>query len=37
MEPEGSLLCPKEPSTSPYTEPEQSNQYYRILSLQDSF
>jgi hypothetical protein len=33
MEPKGSLLCSKEPSTSPYPEPDQSNQYHPILSL----
>jgi hypothetical protein len=33
MEPEGSLLCPQEPSTGPYPEPDQSNPYYPILSL----
>jgi hypothetical protein len=33
MEPEGSLLCPQEPSISPYPEPDQSNSYHSILSL----
>jgi hypothetical protein len=33
MEPEGSLLCSQEPSTGPYTEPEQSTPYHPILAL----
>jgi hypothetical protein len=32
MEPEGSLPCPQEPSTDPYSESEQSNPYHPILS-----
>jgi hypothetical protein len=28
MEPEGSLPCSQEPSTGPYTEPDQSNPYH---------
>jgi hypothetical protein len=30
MEPEGSLPCSQEPSTSPYSEPDQSNPYHPI-------
>jgi hypothetical protein len=30
---EGSLPCPQEPSTGPYSEPDQSNSYHPILSL----
>jgi hypothetical protein len=30
MEPEGSLLCSQEPSTGPYSEPDQSNPYHPI-------
>jgi hypothetical protein len=37
MEPEGSLPCSQEPSTGPYPEPDQSNPYHAILSLQDPF
>jgi hypothetical protein len=33
MEPEGSLPCSQEPSTGPYTEPDQSNPYHTIRSL----
>jgi hypothetical protein len=33
MEPESSLPCSQEPSTGPYPEPDQSNQYNPILSL----
>jgi hypothetical protein len=33
MEPEGSLPCSQDPSTGPYSEPDQSNQYHPILSL----
>jgi hypothetical protein len=33
MEPEGSLPCSQEPSTVPYSEPDQSNPYHPILSL----
>jgi hypothetical protein len=32
MEPEGSLRCSREPSTSPYTEPYRSSPYHPILS-----
>jgi hypothetical protein len=35
MEPEGSLPCSQEPSTGPYTEPDQSNPYHPILSLRN--
>jgi hypothetical protein len=35
MQPEGSLPCSQEPSTSLYTELDQSSQYHLILSLQD--
>jgi hypothetical protein len=31
MEPEGSLSCSQEPSSGPYTEPDQSNPYHHIL------
>jgi hypothetical protein len=33
MEPEGSLPCSQEPSTSPYPKPDRSSQYHRILSF----
>jgi hypothetical protein len=33
MEPVGSLPCPQETSTGPYSEPDQSNLYHFILSL----
>jgi hypothetical protein len=33
MEPEGSLPCSQEPSTSPYPEPNQSSPYNNILYL----
>jgi hypothetical protein len=33
MEPEGSLPCSQEPSTGPYSEPDQFNPYHHILSL----
>jgi hypothetical protein len=33
MEPEVSLPCSQEPSTGPYSEPDQSNPYQPILSL----
>jgi hypothetical protein len=32
MEPEVSLPCSQEPSTGPYSEPDQSNPYHPILS-----
>jgi hypothetical protein len=32
MEPEGSLPCSQEPSTSPYPEPDRSNPYHPILT-----
>jgi hypothetical protein len=32
MEPEGSISCSQEPSTSPYPEPYQSNIHHSILS-----
>jgi hypothetical protein len=37
MEPEGSLPCSQEASTSPYAASDQSSPYHPILSLQDSF
>jgi hypothetical protein len=37
MEPEGSLLRSKGPSTGSYPEPDQSSPYHPILSLQDTF
>jgi hypothetical protein len=37
MEPEGLLLCSKEPSTGRYSEPDQSNPYHPIISLYDPF
>jgi hypothetical protein len=37
MEPEGSLPCSQEPSTGPYSEPDQFNPYHPILSLEDPF
>jgi hypothetical protein len=36
MEPEGSLPCSQEPSTSPYPEPDQSNQYSKIHIIHTS-
>jgi hypothetical protein len=33
MEPEDSLPCSQEPSTGPYSEPDQSNPYHPILFL----
>jgi hypothetical protein len=33
MEPEGSLPCSQEPSTGPYSEPDQPNPYIHFLSL----
>jgi hypothetical protein len=35
VEPEGSLTCSQEPSTSPYPELEQFSSYHLIISLQD--
>jgi hypothetical protein len=35
MEPEGSLPCSQDPSTSPYREPDESGPYSPNLSLQD--
>jgi hypothetical protein len=35
MEPRGSLPCSQEPSTGPHPEPDQSNPYHPILSLED--
>jgi hypothetical protein len=32
MEPEGSLPCSQEPSTGPYSEPDQSNPYHPIFT-----
>jgi hypothetical protein len=37
MEPEGSLPYSQKPSTSPYSEPDESNSYQPILSLYDLF
>jgi hypothetical protein len=37
MESESPLACSQEPPTGPYPEPDQSNQYKPILSLQDQF
>jgi hypothetical protein len=37
MEPEGSLPCSQEPSTGPYSEPDQSIPYHTILFLKDLF
>jgi hypothetical protein len=37
MKAEGSLLCSQEPSTGPYPEPDQSNSYQPILSLNIHF
>jgi hypothetical protein len=33
MESEGSLRCPQQPSTGPYSEPDESNPYHLILPL----
>jgi hypothetical protein len=33
MEPEGSLLCSQEPSTSPYPEPDESSPYNPIVFI----
>jgi hypothetical protein len=35
MEPEGSLICSQEPSTGPYSEPDEYSTYQSILPLQD--
>jgi hypothetical protein len=35
MEPEGSLPCSQEPSTSPHPDPDRSSPRHPILSLQD--
>jgi hypothetical protein len=35
MEPEGLLSCSQEPSANSYPEPDQSNPYPSILSLQN--
>jgi hypothetical protein len=35
MDLKGSLQCPQEPPTGPYSEPHQSNSHHPILSLQD--
>jgi hypothetical protein len=37
MEPEGLLPCSQKPSTGPYLEPDRSNPYHPILSLQVTF
>jgi hypothetical protein len=37
MEPENSLPCSKEPSTSPYPETDQSSLYHSIQSLKNPF
>jgi hypothetical protein len=37
MEPEGSLPCSQEPSTSHFSELDQSNPHHPILSLKDQF
>jgi hypothetical protein len=37
MECEGSLPCSQQPSTSPYSEPDQFSPYHPSLSLQDPF
>jgi hypothetical protein len=34
MEPGGSSPCSQEPSTGPYLEPDESNPYNPILSIQ---
>jgi hypothetical protein len=33
MKPEGLLSCSQEPSTGPYTEPDQSSSYHPILFM----
>jgi hypothetical protein len=35
MEPESLLSCSQEPSTGPYSEPDQSSPYHPILSFYD--
>jgi hypothetical protein len=37
MGPEGSLSRSQEPSTGPYSQPDQSSPYQPILSLEDPF
>jgi hypothetical protein len=37
MEPDGSLLCLQEPTTSPYPEPNESNPYPHCISLSSTF
>jgi hypothetical protein len=37
MEPKGSLPCSQELSAGPYTEPDKSNPYHHIVSIQDPF
>jgi hypothetical protein len=37
MEPESSLLCLQEPTTSPYSEPDASSLPLHILFLYDLF
>jgi hypothetical protein len=35
MEPEGSLPCPQDPATDPYSEPDASNPRFPTLFPQD--
>jgi hypothetical protein len=37
MEPEDLFPCSQEPSTGPYSEPDQSSPYHPIIFLQDLF
>jgi hypothetical protein len=37
MKPEGSLPCPREPTTDPYPEPDASSQQLITLVSQDPF